>query len=75
MVALSIPLAVRFRRGGGIGVMFAVGIGLGFLFFIVDGISLTMGELGFVTPWFAAWSPVLGLAAVAGIISFRTEHI
>jgi len=75
MVALCIPLAVRFRRGGGIGLMFAVGIGLGFLFFIVDGISLTMGELGFVTPWFAAWAPVLGLAAVAGVISFRTEHV
>jgi len=75
MVALCIPLAVRFHRGGGIGIMFAVGIGLGFLFFIVDGIALTMGELGFVTPWFAAWSPVLGLAAVAGIISSRTAHI
>jgi lipopolysaccharide export system permease protein len=75
MVALCIPLAVRFRRGGGIGVMFAVGIGLGFLFFIVDGISLTMGELGFVTPWFAAWAPVLGLAAIAGVVSFRTEHV
>lgn len=75
MVALCIPLAVRFRRGGGIGVMFAVGIGLGFLFFIVDGISLTMGELGFVTPWFAAWAPVLGLAATAGVVSFRTEHV
>jgi lipopolysaccharide export system permease protein len=75
MIALCIPLAVRFRRGGGIGVMFAVGIGLGFMFFIVDGISLTMGELGFVTPWFAAWAPVLGLAAVAGFISFRTERV
>jgi lipopolysaccharide export system permease protein len=75
MIALCIPLAVRFRRGGGIGVMFAVGIGLGFLFFIVDGIALTMGELGFVTPWFAAWAPVLGLTTVAGIASFRTEHV
>jgi len=75
MIALCIPLAVRFRRGGGIGVMFAVGIGLGFLFFIADGMALTMGELGFVTPWFAAWSPVLGLAAIAGVISFRTEHV
>ncbi|HTN97753.1 MAG TPA: LptF/LptG family permease [Nordella sp.] len=75
MVALCIPLAARFRRGGGIGVMFAVGIGLGFLFFITDGISLTMGELGFVTPWFAAWAPVLCLAAIAGFITFRTERL
>lgn len=75
MVALCIPLAARFRRGGGIGIMFAVGIGLGFLFFIADGIALTMGELGFVTPWFAAWAPVLGLAAIAGFITFRTERL
>jgi len=75
MIALCIPLAVRFRRGGGIGLMFAIGIGIGFLFFILDGISVTMGELGFVTPWFAAWAPVLGLIAVAGFISFRTEHV
>lgn len=75
MVALCIPLAARFRRGGGIGVMFAVGIGLGFLFFITDGIALTMGELGFVTPWFAAWAPVLGLSAIAGFITFRTERL
>lgn len=75
MVGLCIPLAVRFRRGGGIGLMFAIGIGAGFLFFIIDGVALTMGELGFVTPWFAAWAPVLGLAAVAGFISFRTERL
>lgn len=75
MVALCIPLAARFRRGGGIGVMFAVGIGLGFLFFITDGIALTMGELGFVTPWFAAWAPILGLSAIAGFITFRTERL
>lgn len=75
MVALCIPLGTRFRRGGGIGVMFALGIGLGFLYFIVDGVALTMGELGFVTPWFAAWAPVLGLAAVAGVISFHSEHV
>ncbi len=60
---------------GGIGIMFAVGIGLGFVFFIADGIALTMGELGFVTPWFAAWAPVLGLAAIAGFITFRTERL
>ena len=57
MMALCIPLATRFRRGGGLGALFAVGVGMGFLYFIVDGISLTMGELGFVTPWLAAWLP------------------
>jgi lipopolysaccharide export system permease protein len=52
-----------------------VGIGLGFLFFVLDGIAVTMGELGFVAPWLAAWGPVLGFAAIAGMITFRAEHI
>jgi lipopolysaccharide export system permease protein len=75
MIALCIPLAVRFRRGGGVGYLFAVGVGLGFVFFIADGIALTMGELGFVSPWLAAWGPlaVFALIAVAG--AFRTEAV
>jgi lipopolysaccharide export system permease protein len=75
MIAICIPLASRFRRGGGIGILFAVGIGVGFLFFVLDGIALTMGELGFVAPWLAAWGPVLGFAAIAGMITFRAERI
>lgn len=75
MIAICVPLAVRYRRGGGIGLMFVTGIGLGFLFFVLDGISLTMGELGFVTPWLAAWAPVLAFAAAAGFSAFRAEHV
>jgi len=75
MIAICVPLAARFRRGGGIGILFAVGIGLGFLYFVLDGIALTMGEVGFVAPWLAAWGPVLGFAAIAGMITFRVERI
>ena len=41
----------------------------------IDGIALTMGEVGFVAPWLAAWGPVLGFAAIAGMITFRVERI
>ncbi len=75
MIAICIPLATRFRRGGGIGTMFAAGVGIGFLYFIVDGIALTMGELGFVVPWLAAWVPVLGFGALAAAITFRAERV
>ena len=30
MIALCIPLATRFRRGGGLGALFAIGVGVGF---------------------------------------------
>ncbi|WP_395686365.1 LptF/LptG family permease [Aestuariivirga sp.] len=75
MVGLSVPLATRFRRGGGLGVLFAAGVGLGFAFFIVDGISLTMGELGFVAPWLAAWLPVVAFGALATTLTLRAERL
>jgi lipopolysaccharide export system permease protein len=75
MICLCVPLVVRFRRGGGIGYLFAVGVGLGFLFFIVDGIALTMGELGFVMPWLAAWMPLLVFSGVAATIALRVERL
>lgn len=75
MIALCIPLASRFRRGGGMGGLFAAGVALGFLFFVADGISVTLGELGFVTPWFAAWFPVIGFLALAASLTLRAERV
>jgi lipopolysaccharide export system permease protein len=75
MVALCIPLAVKFRRGGGAGRLFMVGLAVGFTFSIFEGISLTMGEVGFVPPWFGAWAPFLVYACVAGAMTFRAETV
>ncbi|MFM8745376.1 MAG: LptF/LptG family permease [Aestuariivirga sp.] len=75
MIALCVPLATRFRRGGGLGVLFAAGVGIGFIYFIVDGIALTMGELGFVAPWLAAWLPVAAFGALAAMLTLRAETI
>jgi lipopolysaccharide export system permease protein len=75
MIGISIPLATRFRRGGGIGALFAAGVGIGFIYFVVDGLALTMGELGFVTPWLAAWLPVIVFGALATAITLRAETV
>lgn len=75
MIALCVPLAVRFRRGGGIGVLFGIGVALGFAFFIFDGISLTIGELGIVPAWMAAWAPVLVFAGLAATLTLRAETV
>ncbi len=75
MITICIPMVTRFRRGGGLGVLFAAGVGLGFLFFVTDGIALTMGELGFVKPWMAAWMPVLSFGALATAFSLRTDRV
>jgi lipopolysaccharide export system permease protein len=75
MIAICVPLATRFRRGGGLGLLFAAGVGLGFLFFVLDGISSTMGELGFVWPWMAAWMPVLLFASLALALGLRMDRV
>ncbi len=75
MLALCIPLAVQFRRGGGAGRLFMVGLALGFTFSIFEGIALTMGEVGFVPPWFGAWAPFLTYAALASAMMFKAETV
>jgi lipopolysaccharide export system permease protein len=75
MIALCVPLATRFRRGGGLGMLFVVGVGLGFLFFVGDGIASTVGELGLVSPWLAAWTPAIVFSAIALAFIARTERV
>lgn len=75
MILIAVPLSGRFRRGGGLGLMFATGVAMGFAFFIFDGISLTMGELGIMPPWFAAWTPFAVFATAAGAMVFRQENL
>ena len=75
MISLCIPLATRFRRGGGLGVLFVAGVGLGFLYFVVDGVALTIGELGFVAPWLAAWLPLASFGALAMTLTLRADTV
>ena len=75
IIAVCVPLAVRFRRGGGIGYMFALGVAIGFIFFVLDGISVTLGEIGLMPPALAAWLPSLILTAVAAAMTVRAEAI
>lgn len=75
MIALCVPLASRFRRGGGIGMFFIVGVGLGWAYFIVEGVARTMGELGFVPPWMSVWVPVAALAALTTSMTLKAETL
>jgi lipopolysaccharide export system permease protein len=74
MTALCVPLASRFRRGGGLGIRFAAGVGLGFLYFILDGMMVSAGELGFVAPALAAWFPTVTFGLLAFLFVLRSER-
>jgi lipopolysaccharide export system permease protein len=75
MIAICVPLALRFRRAGGIGYLFTIGVALGFGFFMLDGISLTMGELGLLPPWLAAWLPLAIFGGAASAMLLRAEAL
>ncbi|MCP5081540.1 MAG: YjgP/YjgQ family permease [Alphaproteobacteria bacterium] len=75
MVLIAVPLSVQYRRGGGLGRFFAIGVGLGFAYFIFEGVSLTMGELGLVPPWMAAWMPMMVFGATATAIAISQESL
>ena len=75
MMALCVPLASRFRRGGGIGVFFIIGVTLGWAYFILEGIAMTMGEFGFVPPWMAIWVPIAALGTLVAALAFNAETL
>ncbi len=75
IIAVCIPLAVRFRRGGITVPVLLTGITVGFTFFIFDGISLTVGELGLVPAWLAGWLPVTLLGLISAAFYVRAQTV
>jgi lipopolysaccharide export system permease protein len=75
MLAICVPLATGFRHGRGVALFLAVGVGLGFSYFVLDSITLTLGEIGLVPAWMAAWTPILAFCAVAATLAFRAETL
>lgn len=55
MVLLGIPFALRNSRSGGIAMGIGAGIGIGFLYFIVNAVLLSYGRSGVLIPFIAAW--------------------
>ena len=75
MLTLCVPLGTNFRRGGGLGLISVAGVGLGFAYFVGDGVAMTLGETGAIAPWLAAWGPILIFAAIAIGLLARTDHV
>ncbi len=74
MILLAVPLTQRFQRHGGAGSTLAIGIAIGFCFFVFDGFTLAVGEAGLLPPVIAAWAPTLAFGAVGATIGFYGER-
>jgi lipopolysaccharide export system permease protein len=74
MILLAAPVAHSLhRRERGLAAGMAVGFGLGFLYFLTDGLVLSLGESGAVAPFLAAWLPILLFAAIGGAWLIKQE--
>ncbi|WP_374375602.1 LPS export ABC transporter permease LptG [Dongia sp.] len=74
MILLAAPVAHSLqRRERGLAMGMTIGFGLGFLYFLTDGLVLALGESGAIPPFLAAWLPVLLFAAIGGAWLIRQE--
>lgn len=74
MIVIAVPLSQRFQRHGGAVATLALGIALGFCFFVFDGFALAVGEAGLVPPLVAVWAPTLAFAAMGAALGFHAER-
>jgi lipopolysaccharide export system permease protein len=75
MILLAAPVSAVSLRSGGTGLRMAIGIGLGFLFFVADGLSTAMGETGTLAPFLAAWAPAAIFASIGASVLLRVESV
>jgi len=76
MILLAAPVAHRIRqRDHGLGFGMTIGFCLGFLYFIVEGVVMALGEAGAIHPFFAAWLPAFLFASVGGLALIRSEGL
>jgi lipopolysaccharide export system permease protein len=75
MVLLAAPVSQASARSGGTASRMTLGVGLGFLFFVSDGLSTALGETGSLLPVLAAWAPVAIFASVGGSVLLRVEQV
>lgn len=66
MAFLGIPFSLRDGRSGGMGVGIGVSIAIGFTYFIINSLLLSLGQAGAIQPLLAAWTANI-LFAAAGL--------
>lgn len=66
MALLAAPAAQTVSRHGGIAVSAIAGVVLGFVFFLVDGLLVALGEAGILPPILAGWTALFAFACLGG---------
>ena len=73
MVFIGIPFSMKTARSGGVTLSIVMSIVIGFLYWIILNLSLSLGHSGWFPPQFSAFAPhaLFGLAGIYALISIR----
>ncbi|UCD71827.1 MAG: LPS export ABC transporter permease LptG [Syntrophobacterales bacterium] len=73
MVFLGIPFSTKTARSGGVALSFVMSIVIGFLYWIIFNLSLSLGHSGVLPPQVSAFAPhvLFGLTGMYALISIR----
>ena len=74
MPLLAAVAAFGLARSGQVLVRAALGMALGFAYFVADNFSLAMGNVGAYPPLVAAWAPFLLFLLIGETVLVRTEE-
>ncbi len=74
MPLLGIIAGFGVVRSGLLFLRVALGMGLGFAFFIVDNLLLALGQFGTLPPFLAAWTPILLFLLIGFSVIIYTEE-
>jgi lipopolysaccharide export system permease protein len=74
MPLLAAVAAFGLARSGHVLVRAAIGMALGFAYFVADNFSLAMGNAGAYPPLIAAWAPFLLFLLIGEAVLVRTEE-
>jgi lipopolysaccharide export system permease protein len=74
MPLLAAMAAFGLARSGHLFLRAAIGMALGFAYFVADNFALAMGNLGAYDPVIAAWSPFFLFLMIGETVLIRTEE-
>jgi lipopolysaccharide export system permease protein len=74
MPLLAAVAAFGLARSGKVLLRAAVGMGLGFMYFVADNFALAMGNVGAYPPLLAAWAPFFLFLLIGEAVLVRSEE-
>lgn len=74
-VFLGIPFSIRLPRHGGLALGIGASLGVGFLYWILFAITLSVGQAGLIPPFVSAWAANVLFGALGVFMLLRVEEM